>query len=406
MTIMRPRYLLATTLLCSSLFPPALRAADSEKDEHSCLADRQSEADYAETIDSYLAGPAAATWTAADCRLIGPIWTGDDDKGQLFTPLWHGVTPGIEDWVLPVPQGSPTDLKGTVRIDWDKAADTVTFTIKLHHVPVSPAVRRIDGGDPEITDPADPRHFIPPPQANWWQNKFHNSPKDLPVKPSDGTAYRLWTIFTTFNTRPLPFFYDGQSLMLLGSVLDFPGGPPAGSLAVGIGVAQLVSSSLIYPGADGSAVRQYTVGYNKATTEGGFYGYFVAAFIPHNLCRINPFQPSLGQLRPYASKWQPAAQATSWDVVLRNGLLFDLTVEEGRPDVPAGGNDQNPDYIYGGVSFLSNASSLQGGTPWGWVFNIPGAIQNVQPMLSPAPRLDGFVGNPRVSAPLFCQGQQ
>jgi len=402
---MRPTNVLAATLLCISLLPSALMAAGRDEDRRSCVADQQKPGGYAETIASYLAGPAVATWTAADCRLIAPVWTGDDDKGQLFAPLWHGVTAGIEDWIPPVPEGSPTDPKGTVRIDWDKTADTVSYTLKLHHVPVSPLVRRIDGGDPEITDPADPRHFIPPPQATWWRNKFHDAPKDLPVNPSDGTAYRLWTIFTTFNTRTMLFFYDAQSLMLLGSALDFPDGAPAGSVAVGIGVAQLVSSALLYPGADGSAVRQYTVGYNKVTTEGGFYGFFVAAFVPHNLCRINPYQPALGQLRPYASKWQPVAQANSWDVILRNGLLFDLTVEEGRPDVPPAGNDQNQEYIYGGAAFLNNVPSLQGGVPWGWHFNIPGAIQNVQPMIFQVPRLDGFVSNPRVTAPLFCRGQ-
>jgi hypothetical protein len=202
------------------------------------------------------------------------------------------------------------------------------------------------------------------------------------------------------------FFYDPRSLMLLGSALDFPGGPPPGAIAVGIGTGQLVSSSLIYPNPDGSAVRQYTVGYKQVTTEGGFFGYFLSAFVPFNLCRSNPFQPTLGQLRPYASKWQPASQATSWDVVLRNGLFFDLTVEEGRPDVAPGGNDQNLEYIYSGTAFLENAQSLQGGGPWGWHFSIPAAIQNVQPAIFKVPRLDGFVSSPHLTAPLFCQGQQ
>lgn len=395
---------LVTMLLCSWLFPSALKADDD--DNRSCIADRQSAAGYAETINSYLAGPAATRWTDADCRLIAPIWTGDDNKGQLFAPLWRGVDAGIEDWVLPVPQGSPTDPKGTVRIDWDKTTDTISYTIKLHHVPVSPLVRRIDGGDPEISDPADPRHFIPPPQANWWFNKFHSAPKDLPVNPSHGTAYRLWTIFTTFNTRTTPFFYDSRSLMLLGSILDFPGGPPPGSIPVGIGVGQFVASSLIYPGADGSAVRQYTVGYRQVTTEGGFFGNVVGGFVPHNLCRSNPFQPALGQLRQYDSKWQPPSQAVSWDVILHNGLLFDLTVEEGRPDVPPGGNDQNLVYISSGVAFLNNAPSVQGGVPWGWHLSLPAAIQNVQPSIFQVSRLDGFVSSPHVTAPLFCQGQQ
>lgn len=45
-------------------------------------------------------------------------------------------------------------------------------------------------------------------------------------------------------------------------------------------------------------------------------------FVPHNLCRSNPYQPALGQLRPIVSHWQPASAAKSWDVFLDNGLFL------------------------------------------------------------------------------------
>lgn len=85
---------------------------------------------YWPAIEAYLQGHPQAQWTRADCKLLAPVWTGDDAKGQLFTPLWNGVGAAIEDWVAPPPSGNCDGLKGTVRIDWDQAQNTVQYTIK------------------------------------------------------------------------------------------------------------------------------------------------------------------------------------------------------------------------------------------------------------------------------------
>ena len=66
--------------------------------------------DYLNVINAYLNGPGRSEWTSADCKLMAPIWTGDDDKGQLFSPLWRGPGGGIDDWV-PAP---PSDLQEQV----------------------------------------------------------------------------------------------------------------------------------------------------------------------------------------------------------------------------------------------------------------------------------------------------
>ena len=404
---MRPNTRIAAAALFSfGLISIPIQADDSIEQINACIANNQSGDDYMEVIQAYLAGSPMAKWTEADCKVISPIWTGDDNKGQLLTPLWRGASTAIEDWIVPSPPGSYPDLKGTVRLDWDKATNTLHYTIKLHHVPVSPPVKRVDGGDPEITDPSNPRHFVNAPQAGWWFNQFHQNPKDLPVKSTDGTAYRLWSIFATFNTRSVGVFYDPQTLKLLGSAYTLPSGPPPGAIAIGLGDAELVSSLLIYPDSNGFASRQYTVPYNGVTTEGGYHGYFSTLFAPQNLCRSNPYQPALGQLRPLVSPWQPVSAATPWDLILHNGLIFDMTIEEGRPDVPPGGDDQNLTYIYSAASILSQTPSTQGGTPWGYHFELPAAIQNAQPAIVPVPRQGGFVGNPMVTAPLYCMGQQ
>ncbi len=36
-------------------------------------------------------------WTEVDDNIIAPIWSGDDDKGYLITPLYRGAFPGRRD---------------------------------------------------------------------------------------------------------------------------------------------------------------------------------------------------------------------------------------------------------------------------------------------------------------------
>ncbi|MGH7703972.1 MAG: hypothetical protein ACREMO_12830 [Gemmatimonadales bacterium] len=361
---------------------------------------------YFADIEGYLREPATPRWTRADCKVLAPVWTGNDDRGQLFTPLWRGVAGAIEDYIPAPPGGNCANLKGTVRLDWDRAANTIHYMIKLIGLPVSPTITRVDGGDPEIADPNDPRHFVPPPQATWWYNAFHRAPKDFPSVPGNGTADRLWTIIPTFATRSAPFYYDATTLLLRGSVFDFPNGPPPNTFPVTFPIASITSSLLIYPDERGFAVREYTVAYDKVTGEGGYWAEAPTTFIPHNLCRASPNQPVLGQLRPYITPFRPVSEAAPWDTYLRQGISFDLTIEEGRPDVPPGGDDNNFDYLYSGLAFLQNVPAAQGGIPRGWSLSLQSTIQNVQPILAPRPRCGAFVNNPQVTAPLFCRGER
>jgi hypothetical protein len=398
---MNKRFLLALALSASNCQNVDKQVDTATQSENVSGCNGGDTADYAGVISDYLRGAASNRWTRADCKILSPVWTGDDSKGQLFIPLWRGVNAALEDWVAPPPSGNCEGLKGTVRVDWDKAHNTVAYTIKVINAPISPPVNRVDGGNPEI-----PGSFIPAPQASWWYNPFHRSPRNLPVKQSNGTAYRLWTIFATFNSNSSDFYYDNQNFLLKGSQFEFPSGPPPNSINVRFPISAFSATSLMYPDQNGFMVRQYTVAYDKLTSEGGRYSYAPIAFVPNNLCRALPYQPVKGQLRPYVSDWRPVSEGFAWDFVLRQGLIFDMTIEEGRPDVPPGGDDQDHDYIYTGAAFLNNTPSYPGGIPWGWHFQLPQAIQNVGPIITQVPRCGGFVSTPRVNAPLYCQGAQ
>jgi hypothetical protein len=118
-----------------------------------------------------------------------------------------------------------------------------------------------------------------------------------------------------------------------------------------------------------------------------------------------PYQPVTGQLRPYVAPALPVTESHPFNFILDTGMQFDLTIEEGQPQVPPGGDDTNRDYVYSGIGFLQNSPSLGGGVPSGWHFSLPAAIQNVQPAIESVPACGGFLSDPHPSAPLYCQGQ-
>ncbi|HRI65645.1 MAG TPA: hypothetical protein PK156_15465 [Polyangium sp.] len=332
-----------------------------------------------DAIRASLNGPPHPFWTATDDAILGPIWKGDDDHGSLYTPLWRGANAALEDYVYAPPDGDCRNVKGTVRVDWDREQDTVHFMIKMRGMPNNPTIDRT-------------------PNVNYWPNPFHNPPEDFLV-----TGYRLWSVFSTINTANTTFYYDAQTLHLLGSEHDFPGGAPANSFPVGFPVFPLISSGIMQPDANGNIIHEYTISYAHVTQEGGTTGHAIVSFIPLDLCQGNPADPTAGQLRPYVSPWFAPGTGPSWPQVLHSGLFFDGTIED--ISIPYPNND--PPYVYSGVAFMSNVPALQGGVPNGHHFQIGAAIRNVQPVTQPIDGGNGlgcqpFVSFPRVSGPNLC----
>jgi hypothetical protein len=355
-------------LACSGPTDPPSEALGSTKQAASYSA-----------IEASLNSPPKPFWTSTDDAILSPVWAGNDDHGSVYTPLWRGANAGIEDFVYAPPNGDCRNIKGTLRVDWDKSANTVHFTLKGRGIPVAPVVYRTEG-------------------VNFWFNPFHPRVKDLVQ-----TGYRVWSIFGTINTGLTSFYYDATTKLLLGSEYNFPSGPPPNSITVGLPVLPLVSSSIVYPDTQGNLFHQYTIPYDHLTQEGGHVGAAIATYLPHDLCQSNPFDVTAGQLRGYVYGWLPAGTGPSWDQVLHAGLIFDTTIEDTTTLYP----NNDPPYVFSGVSLISNMPAVQGGTPSGYHFHLDTAFRNVSPFIGPIEGGNGlgcqpFVATPHVTGPNYC----
>src|SRR5215470_17855424 len=88
---------------------------------------------YFNEIEQELRHP-TATWSTADEILQAPVWRGDDNKGIVYTPLFRGAFPGLEEYVYTPRSGDCTQAAhATIRMEWDQAANTVTTVIKGVH---------------------------------------------------------------------------------------------------------------------------------------------------------------------------------------------------------------------------------------------------------------------------------
>ena len=320
-------------------------------------------------------------WTQFDERLVAPTWSGDDDRGSLIAPLYRGAAVAMEDFVFVPPDHDCTDSRATLRIDWDSHKDQVHYQIKYKKVPVHPSVHRTEGVD-------------------FFTNRAHKSPASF-----DNGGFRFWTILTAPTGLTKKFYYDFTTFQFVGSEYDFPNGPPATAFPIDIPVFTLFGSKLYFANDDGTMFHEYTVPYDHVTAEGGAFSLVYTSFIPFDLCESNPVQVTLGQLRPWASPWQPPSLAPTWRDVLRGGPAFDTTVDENQTFPATFGFEP---YGYSGIAFIGNAVAPQGGIPNGSVVHISSLILQVAPALRPIVGGNGvgcqpFVVEPHVTAPRFCE---
>ena len=319
-------------------------------------------------------------WTDADEAVIAPVYVGNDDKGAMLVPQWRGSGSAIEEYVYAPPDHDCRKLKGTVRVDWDSSTNKVRLIAKYRGLTPHPSVSRTEGVD-------------------YFPNQFHNFPKDF----SDGT-YRVWVILEA-TTRSATFYYDPQTLNLLGNEFTFPNGPPNNGVVIPVKIPAfaLSGSGSFDPDKKGYGFVDYTFPYDDLQVQGGAFSVAYTAYAPFNLCNGVAAAPARGQLRPVVGPWEPVGQHISWKTALASSVGFDLQIEK-RGDATQQGNLP---YIYGGVAYIGNGPGVQGGIPPGYGPSIPAQIQNVAPVIIPIPGNQAlgcqpYLYDPHINAPNFC----
>jgi hypothetical protein len=325
--------------------------------------------------EAALRAPPDPHWTDADDDLIAPIWTGNAAKGQVYTPLFRGALPGIEELVFTPPDNDCRGRKGTVRVDWDQAANTVHFLIKGHNFVPHPSIHRTEGVD-------------------YFPNAFHPAPKDF----TNG-AYRLWIIEAAVTNKEKLWYappgdYGAQCTQgppcgpLIATQYTSATQPPNAPVELVAPTFSITGTLQMQPDATGFFAHEFTNRYDQFTNEGGMFSRDWVTFAPQDLCQAHP-GPVLpkSQLRPVASPWIPPDQAPSWAEILGANLAFDLHAEEAADPNVLGGNLP---YVYSGVSVASNMPTLRGGVPNGAHAVLTGAIINVQPPIDFVPGGNGL----------------
>jgi hypothetical protein len=276
-----------------------------------------------------------------------PSSSGTFHKGSLTLPLRRGGATPFEAFLPALPSGCEAEM--TITLAWDEQANRVHARLRGKHVLVPhPTLRRTLGVD-----------FFP--------NPIWPEPKDF----SNG-RYLFWILSPA---RLLTFYYDGTTHDIIGSEFDHPT-PPPGAIPLTVPGIKLFPSPFFQPDDDGNVDLEWSFAYDKVVR--GDLPQFSHSFFtppPTNLCLANPFRYDQSTTIGYTSPARPAAEAMPFSDYLRNGLIFDITVEP-------------PEYFTfpptaGQTSFYSGATVVGGGIPKGWSLDLDAVFMNNAPPIKP-----------------------
>jgi hypothetical protein len=277
-----------------------------------------------------------------------PRGRGTFQEGAIEINLRRGAGVPMEFNVIATPDGCANEM--VLDLTWSEEDDDVTAHIVGHHVLVPhPTLTRTEGVD-----------FFP--------NPFFPQPKDI----VDG-RYQFWII--SAGGPPITLFYDGMTTHLLGTQFDFAT-PPPGSVPIQLPTLMLVPSPFFQPDDEGNIDQTFHWKYSGMLRQDlpTLANHFFTV-APPTLCDINPFRLDLSFLRPLITNARPASEALPFSDFVRNGLIFDITVDP-------------PTYFTNPplttlTSSYSNTTAVAGTVPRGWGLDIDAAFGNVAPPIKP-----------------------
>lgn len=297
---------------------------------------------------------------------------GTYDKGTLTVPLRRGGAIIPETFLPQLPSNCTAEM--TLTISWDEEENWVKYHLTGTHVlNPNPSVQRTEG-------------------VNFFPNPFWPEEQNF----TNG-RYMLWTISPS---QMITFYYDPTTLDLMGSQYEFPT-PPAGAIPVTIPGIKLFSTPFFEPDSEGNVDLEYSFEYAHAVRgDDPIYGHHYYTTPATNLCLANPYRYDLTTSRGYLSEPVPASEALPFSEYLRNGLLFDMTVEPPHyyTDPP----------LITQTSTYSNWTATGGGSPPGWSFDLDAVFMNNAPPIKPfalaGTCADGYSGT-HIKNINFCESQ-
>jgi hypothetical protein len=272
-----------------------------------------------------------------------PQGEGNYHKGSISLPLHRGAAVPFELTVIATPENCANEVKAD--ISWDEEDNEVTVHLKGHHVLTPhPTIHRQAG-------------------TEWNLDPFWPDAKDV-----DDGRYQFWIV--AGGGPHLNFYYDPHTFDLLGSELDFAS--PPSPVAVAFPTLFMVGSPMFQPDAEGNLDVEWKFAYDHVTRgDRPEYAQHYITFPPYNLCKANPYRFDLTSVHSYISKPRPAAEAKTWGDFVRNGLLFDVTVE------PKNYISEPP--LTELMGSYSGATNIGGTVPKGWTMDLDAALGNQAP---------------------------
>lgn len=301
-------------------------------------------------------GLGLAVGSAADAAPTAPF-TQAADRGSLRLPLHRGGFVPFEATILATPDdcSGPLDLA----LDWDQAKNQVRVRLRGER-----ALTRAPSVDRQLG-------------VDYQPNPWFAEPEDI-----DGGRYQLWIVGA--GGPMWEFWYDPETLALIGAGPDFS--PPVGAIALRYPTFHVITSPVFEPSASGRVRLDWSFPYDSAHRgDRPEYAHHTLAFVPPDLCHLDPWRVDQTTLRPFVSPAYARDEARHWSDYTRGGLLFEIVVVPDDLD-PA---DPPPLSL---VATHSGATVAGSGVPEGWALDLDAAFAGLAPPIVP------WVGRDRCQA--------